>query len=132
MAVWLVNYMCLVLWFEVWLTSHVPTLLNQSKWFASDEALKKGDVVLFLKQEGSLSSNYQFGIIDSVNVGKDGKVRKVSVRYRSHNEKVDRYTSRAVRSLVVIRRYDESNVMEDLNELSRYVESRRSHHISSQ
>ena len=119
-------------WFEVWLSSHVPTLLNQSKWFASDEELQKGDIVLFLKQESSLSSNYQFGMVDSVDVGEDNKVRKVTVKYRNHNENVDRYTTRATRSLVVIRRYDESNVMEDLNELSGYVESRRSHHISHQ
>ena len=119
-------------WFEVWLSAHVPTLLYQSKWFASDEELKKGDIVLFLKQEASFSSSYQFGMIDSVDVGQDGKVRKVVVKYRNHNENVDRFTSRATRSLVVIRRYDESNVMEDLNELSRYVESRRSVHISRQ
>ena len=87
---------------------------------------------MFLKQESVLSSNYQFGMVDSVNVGKDEKVRKVTVKYRNHNEKVDRYTTRATRSLVVIRPYDESNVMEDLNELSRYVESRRSYHISRQ
>ncbi len=113
-------------WFEVWLTAHVPTLMNQSKWFTSDKELKKGDVVLFLKQESSLASNYQFGIVESAEVGHDGKVRKVKVKYRNHNESVDRFTSRAIRSLVVIRRYDESNVMEELNELSRYVESRRS------
>ena len=119
-------------WFEVWLSSHVPTLLSQSKWFTSDKEPKQGDVVLFLKQESVLSSNYQFGMVHSVDVGSDGKVRKVSIKYRNCNEKLDRYTSRAARSLVVIRRYDESSVMEDLNELSRYVENRRSVHISRQ
>ena len=119
-------------WFEVWLSAHVPTLLNQSKWFKSDERLQKGDIVLFVKQESSLSSNYQYGMVDSVVVGEDDQIREVRVKYRNYDEKSDRFTSRAARSLVVIRRYEESNVMEDLNELSRYVESRRSVHISRQ
>ena len=36
-------------WFRAWLTSYVPTLVMQPKWFRSDRDLKKGDVVLFLK-----------------------------------------------------------------------------------
>ena len=82
-------------WFEVWLSAHVPKLMKQSKWFNSDDELKKGDVVLFIKQESSLSSNYQYGIIESVNVSNDGKVRKATVRYRNHSESVDRFTTRA-------------------------------------
>ena len=38
-------------WFENWLLSRVPKLMEQPKWFWSDHDLKKGDIVLFLKQE---------------------------------------------------------------------------------
>ena len=65
-------------------------------------------------------------MVESAEAGNDGKVRKVKVKYRNHNESVDRFTTRAIRTLVVIRRYNESSVMEELNELSRYVESRKS------
>ena len=65
-------------------------------------------------------------MVESAEAGNDGKVRKVKVKYRNHNESVDRFTTRSIRTLVVIRRYNESSVMEELNELSRYVESRKS------
>ena len=112
-------------WFEVWLSAHVPKLMNQPKWFRSDEDLKKGDVVLFLKKECGIGSNYQFGIVEEVDVGRDGKVRRAKVRYRNHSENVDRLTDRAVRSLVVIRRADEMSVMEEIGEVSRYIENQR-------
>ena len=56
---------------------------------------------------------------------KVGKVRKVRVRYRNANETTDRTTYRSARSLVVIRRVDESNVMEELGEISRFIENDR-------
>ena len=114
-------------WFEVWLLTHVPKLMRQPKWFRDGKNLKVGDVVLILKHESSMDSNYQFGIVESVYTGRDGKVRKVKIRYRNHTENVDRTTERASRSLVVIRRADEMNIMDDLGEISRYVERRRLH-----
>ena len=112
-------------WFEVWLSIHVPRLLEQPKWFRSDVDLKPGDIVLFLKNESELSSNYQYGMVEDFETSRDGKIRKVRVRYRNASENVDRTTYRAVRSLVVIRRTDESNVMEELGEISRLVEASR-------
>ena len=35
-------------WFECWLVSHVPKLMEQLKWFSSDRDLKAGDVVLHI------------------------------------------------------------------------------------
>ena len=101
--------------------------MTQPKWFRDGKNLKVGDVVLILKHESSMDSNYQFGIVESVYTGRDGKVRKVKIRYRNHTENVDRTTERASRSLVVIRRADEMNIMDDLGEISRYVERRRLH-----
>ena len=73
-------------WFEIWLSSHVPKLVYQPKWFKSDENLKPGDVVLFLKDNASFASRYQYGIIHEVEPGRDNKVRKVIVQYRNHKE----------------------------------------------
>jgi hypothetical protein len=114
-------------WFEVWLLCHVPKLMHQPKWFRSGKDLKVGDVVLFLKQESAIGSNYQFGIVESVDAGRDSKVRKVTVRYRNHTESTDRFTTRAARALVVIRHADEMNIMEELGDISRYVENNRAH-----
>ena len=112
-------------WFEMWLTCHVPKLLDQPKWFKSEKDLKPGDVVLFLKQNPIFCANYQYGIIESVKPSRDKRIRKVKVRYRNFNENTDRTTHRSVRSLVVIRRADESNVMEELGEISRFIENER-------
>ena len=112
-------------WFEVWLSAHVPTLMNQPKWFRSDKDLKVGDVVLFLKKDSTIESNYQFGIVESISEGRDGKVREVKVRYRNHGEDTNRTTDRAARGLVVIRRADEMNVMKEIGDISRYVEHQR-------
>ena len=51
------------------------------------------------------------------------------MKYRNHNESVDRFTDRAVRSLVVIRRADEMNVMEEIGEIARYVENQRTSRV---
>ena len=101
-------------WFETWLVNHVPQLMFTPKWFKSDRDIKKGDVVLFTKHESKLSSSYQFGMVDSIETGRDGKVRKCYIRYRNANEKKDRVTFRAVRSIVVIHHVDEIDLMHEL------------------
>ena len=112
-------------WFELWLSVHVPKLIVQPKWFKSDENLKIGDIVLFLKQDSTISSNYQYGIVDTVHQGRDKNIRRVTLRYRNNNENIDRTTTRSVRGLVVIHRVDETNIMEELGEISRMVEQQR-------
>ena len=47
-------------WFETWLISHVPKLMEQPKWFRSDRDVKICDVVLFTKNEGSVENTYQY------------------------------------------------------------------------
>uniref|UniRef100_A0A7M6DNH4 DUF5641 domain-containing protein n=2 Tax=Clytia hemisphaerica TaxID=252671 RepID=A0A7M6DNH4_9CNID len=98
-------------WFELWLTSHVPGLIAKPKWFKSDTSLKKGDVVLFTKQDSPIRSNYQFGMVESVEIDRDEKVRKVKVRYQNASENTHRFTFRSVRNLVVIHRVDETSMM---------------------
>ena len=66
---------------------------------------------LFIK---CIPTSDQFGIIESVEYGRDGKVRKVQVRYQSASESTPRFTFRSVRNLVVIHRVDETSIMKDL------------------
>ena len=111
-------------WFECWLISHVPKLVDQPKWFQSDRDIKKGDIVLFLKQESVLCNTYQYGMVESVEPGRDGKIRKVHVKYRNSSEETDRVTYRSTRSLIMIHRIDELNVMEELGQVSAKVDAR--------
>ena len=108
-------------WFENWLLSHVPKLVNQPKWFKT-ENIQEGDIVLFTKQESIIESHYQYGIINSVTVSNDGIVRKARVRYRNHNESNDRETCRSVRTLVVIHKINELDLVQELAEMAKIAD----------
>ena len=112
-------------WFENWLVTHVPQLMNQPKWFQVGRDLKEGDIVLFVKHESEISNIYQYGTVDSVQRSRDGKFWKAVVRYRNHNEQVDCTTFRAARSLVVIHGVDEINIMQELGEIACQVVAER-------
>ena len=94
--------------------SALPKLVPQPKWFKNDVNIKKGDIVLFNKSEGSLIGEYKYGIVEEVKTSKDSCIRSVVVKYKNSNETVFRTTNRAVRSLIVIHRVDEVDLMEEV------------------
>ena len=104
-------------WFENWLVSCVPNLIYQPKWFDTDHHLKPGDIVLFTKSECKVPS-YQYGIVESIHIAEDGLTREAMVRYRNADERTDRRTNRAARTLVVIHKVDEVPIAKDLYEMS--------------
>ena len=108
------------IWFESWLISHVPKLMHQPKWFQSDRDLKICDIVLFTKKDGTLQSTYHYGMVNEIHPSKDGVIRKVVIKYRNENENVDRFTTRAVRDLILIHPADELNLMEELGRVASY------------
>ena len=110
-------------WFECWLISHVPKLVEQPKWFQTDRDLKKGDVVLFLKEEKVLCSTYQYGMVEAIEQSRDGKIRKVHVKYRNNTEETDRITYRSARNLVMIHPVDELNIMEEMGQVAAKVDA---------
>ena len=105
-------------WFENWLVSCVPNMIEQPKWYKTMYHIKVGDIVLFTKND-CLTPTYQYGMVSEVRPGSDGVVRKVVVKYRNATENVDRTTNRSVRTLVVIHRVDETNIPQELYEMSR-------------
>ena len=118
-------------WFECWLTSHVPKLIDQPKWFDSDADVQVGDVVLFLKKEKEFAGNYQYGIVKSVESSKDSKIRKVIVEYVNSTEETRRETRRSVRELVVIHPVDELGIVRELGQISTWVDMRKKLSCSS-
>ena len=112
-------------WFETWLISHVPKLMNHPKWFSSQCHLKEGDIVLFLKKEGILNTTYQYGMVKSTEPGRDGKIRTVVVKYRNHNETFDRETRRAVRQLVMIHQVDELDILFELGNVASVADMKK-------
>ena len=105
-------------WFEAWLISHVPKLMNQPKWYNSDQDLKTGDIVLFLKNEKELCNDYQYGKVKSMKVSEDGKIRSAEILYRNSNENTDRITTRATRQLVRIHAVDDIDILQELGEVA--------------
>ena len=86
------------------------------KWFKHDRDIKAGDVVFFRKLDGPLGGGWSIGVVDTVEVSKDGLVRRAKVRYVNPGEVrddgvrvADRITDRAVRSLVRLFHVDDSN-----------------------
>ena len=104
-------------WFETWLVSYVPTLIERSKWHNSDQPVNIGDVVLFLKSDREFDLQYQYGIISDLKKSRDGHIRQVTVEYQNSNETIKRTTERGVRDLVVISPVDELDIYESLNKL---------------
>lgn len=101
-------------WFENWLLSHVPKLMQQTKWFSQDRNLQVGDVVLFTKVDSAISKTYTYGMVKSVEIGNDGNVRRVLVEYKNQNENVKRETFRSVRSLVLVHAINDPDFFKEL------------------
>lgn len=77
---------------------------------------------MFNKVDSAISKTYTYGMVTALNVGKDGNVRRVTVKYQNVNEKVPRHTSRSVRDLVLINSVDECDSMKEIGEMARNVD----------
>ena len=106
-------------WFDAWLVSYVPKLMEKPKWYLTDRDMKICDIVLFLKQEGALAKTYQYGMVHEVEKGQDGVIRKALIKYRNYNENIDRFTLRSVRQLIIIHPVDELSLMEEMDKITK-------------
>ena len=62
------------IWFETWLISHVSKLMDQQKWFCSDQDVMICDVVLIIKNESSMVNTYQYGMVHEIELSRDGLI----------------------------------------------------------
>ena len=65
-----------------------------------------------------LGDSYQYGMVNEIVPSKDGVICKEIVRYRNHQENVDRYKTRSVRDLMLIHPIDELNLMEEFGKVT--------------
>ena len=70
------------LWAQCWATSYVPLLLERQKWHDEDPNLAVNDVVFFKLVDSVLKAEWRLGKVDTVKVGRDGKVREANVAYK--------------------------------------------------
>ena len=83
-----------------------------------------------MKQDKNLCSIYQYGNIHSLKISEDGKIRRAVIKYRNHNESTDWYTNRAVREIVMIHPIDELDIITELCDLHKNVESEKNDRFS--
>ena len=110
-------------WWEHWLTSAAPELIEKPVHWKRGDNLKEGDIVLFRKAEGAVGAGtYQYGMVQSVLPTKDDAVRNVMVKYRNWEEQQDRLTKRSVKALILIHQVNELNIMKEMADASQYVD----------
>ena len=105
-------------WFQEWLVSYVPLLVERPKWFESERNINVGDIVLFTKSDKEFEQLYQYGIVTCTFVGRDGLIRAVNIEYQNSSEKCKRFTKRGVRDIIVIHPVDEIGISAELNEFA--------------
>ena len=105
-------------WFQGWLVSYVPSLMESPKWFQNDRNIAVGDIVLFSKSEKDFEDIYQYGIIKTVQLSKDGRIRKLDVEYVNHMEGTRRTTTRHARDLIVVHPVDELGLSKELYDMA--------------
>ena len=97
-------------------------LVEKPKWFVTNRNISAGDIVLFLKSEQEFDRQYQYCILCTTSVGRDGVVRSVEVEYQNSNENIKRKTRRGVRELVVIHPIEEISITKELDEFANSAE----------
>ena len=109
--------------FKLWADVYVPKLIYQPKWYKDDEDLSEGDLVYMQKESDNLlGSKWIIGIVEQIIPSRDGKVRRVIVKYQNASENQPRFTDRSVRKLVKIFDIEEYVLQDDLTELLRRLD----------
>ena len=107
--------------FRIWNSTMVPKLMKAYKWFKTGDELRVNDLVWFQKDESELSSKWSLGIITEVVKGKDGLVRRASVKYQNSSENSPRESDRAARSLIKLFNVDDQSWMDEMFEVEKLI-----------
>ena len=75
-------------------------------------------VVLFTKNEVSVVNKYQYEMVHEIELSRAGLIRKVVIKCRNSSENIDRFTTRALRDLVLIHSVNEIHIMEELGNIA--------------
>ena len=105
-------------WWKVWKTEKLVDFIPQpSKWKKTNEQLQVGDIVIFQKSAGDAQFGepvWKIARVRSVDPSEDGLARDAILEYRNPDEKVLRTTNRSVRTVVVLHREKDLDVIQAL------------------
>ena len=79
------------------------------------------DIVYFQKVISELSSKWSLGIVTEIEKGKDGLVRRATIKYQNSSEDAPRFTDRAARSLIKLFHINDQDWMEEMSEVERLI-----------
>ena len=110
------------LWAKCWATSYVPLILSRQKWHEADDNLNPNDIIYFKLEDSLHKPTWRLGKVENVNIGRDGKVRDVTVAYKilkddgswSHS-----VVSRPTREIVKLFELKDTNFSDDLKAVQR-------------
>ena len=105
-------------WWDVWLSEKLADYIPRSKKWQKDVGeVGKDDIIIFLKLDKDQTFGtpvWRVGMVAEAIKSADGKIRKVKIKYKNATEKVFRFTERSVRSIAVLHREGEINLMDGL------------------
>ena len=88
-------------WWKNWNRSVLPSLVPSYKWKQKFRNVSVGDVCL-IKYGNMKRGTYRLGRVKTARMGKDNKVRTVTLQYKNPNEKVFREVERPIQGIAVI------------------------------
>ena len=107
-------------WWKVWRSEKLVDFIPQpSKWKTTNEQLQKGDIVIFLKADKDVNFGepvWRIARVRSVITSVDGLARDAVLEYRNPSEKTIRTTTRSVRSVVVVHREGDLDVVQAMEQ----------------
>ena len=114
-------------WWRAWYDEKLSDYIAKpAKWLRSDENVRVGDIVVFLKtgEEQVLGQPiWRVGRIRETEVSeKDGRVRTAVIEYKNAQETVFRTTRRSVRKLAVLHREGDLELVQEINAAAREAE----------
>jgi hypothetical protein len=111
-------------WWKAWHQEKLADFVARPpKWYRSSPSICVGDIVVFQKkgQEQSLGSPiWTIGRVVKADPSPvDGKVRDITIEYKNLGETVFRTTHRAARSVAVLHKEGDLDLMQELSAASR-------------
>ena len=112
------------LWAQCWATAYLPLIAERQKWMEEGLNPKKDDIVYFMMEE-KVKAVWKVGKVESVKLGRDGKVREVVVAYKIFKDNTWSWThnvvTRPVRKLVKLFELKDTTFAEDMKAVQQEV-----------
>ena len=107
-------------WWKVWESEWLVHLIPQpAKWAVGSPDVEVGDIVVFMKEghEAALGQTpWRTGQVEQAPLSADGICRRVTLKYKNSGECVFRYTERSVRTIAVLHREGDVDILGELSQ----------------